>query len=159
MRRRRGATPTAADMGAHLPPLKPSQSAADDARILVAPRNDDEIEALAAEVAKLTAALAKHAAANPPADGTSDDDSVAGTQSGGGGIPGVINTGAPPCDALSASATSVASATAGGATAAELCAAQFSLLLAGLTNGEAHTPVFIAEFAVILEWTGGRKLQ
>ena len=71
----------------------------------------------------------------------------------------MINTGAPPCDALSASATSVAPTTAGGATATELCAARFSLFLAGSTNGEAHAPVFTAEFAAILEWTGSRKLQ
>ena len=71
----------------------------------------------------------------------------------------MINSGAPPHDARSASATSVAPTTAGGATAAELCAAQFSLFLTGSTNGKAHSPVFTAEFAAILEWTGGRKLQ
>ena len=71
----------------------------------------------------------------------------------------MINTGAPPRDTRSASATSVAPTIAGGATAAELCAARFFLFLAGSTNGEAQAPVFTAEFATILEWTGDRKLQ
>ena len=46
-----------------------------------------------------------------------------------------------------------------GATASELCTARFSLLLAGITNDEAHTPTFTDEFEAILEGSGDRKLK
>ena len=67
----------AGDMGAHLPPLKASQSAGDTARVSIAPPDDDELEVLAPEVAKLKTVLAD-VAANPTPDDAGDGDSAVG---------------------------------------------------------------------------------
>ena len=151
----------AADMGAHLPPLKASQSAGDTARVVITPPDDDQLEALAVEVAKLRAALAEYVAANATPDDTGDGDSAAGAQSRGGkGVLGVINTVTPlRGDARSSAGTSVSGTTGKGATASELTAARFALLLAGYTNGEAHAPVFTGEFEAILGGMGDKKLK
>ena len=71
----------AGDMCAHLPPLNASQSAGDIARVSAVPPDDNELETLAPKVAKLKAALAKHAAVNPTPDVADDCDSTAGVQS------------------------------------------------------------------------------
>ena len=150
----------AGDMGNHLPPLKATQSAGDTARVSVVPPDDDELETLAPEVAKLKAALAEHAAANPTPDDTGDCNSAADAQSRGGrGVPGMINTTTPTRDARSSAGTSASATAVGGATANELCAARFSLFLAGISDGQAHAPAFTGEFEAILEGSGDRKLK
>ena len=74
----------------------------------------------------------------------------------------MINTVTPLRDDVRSSAgTSVSATTGRGTTANELCAARFSLLLAGTTDSEAqaHVPTFTEEFEAILEGSGDRKLK
>ena len=109
-------------MGTHLPSLKANQSAADPAWVSVLPPDDDDLEVVAPEVAKLKAALAQRAAASRASE---DDDSAAGAQSQGGGgrtggVPGVIAAVTPQRDAGSTAATSVTALAGGGATAGRL---------------------------------------
>ena len=110
-------------MGTHLPPLKARQSAGDTTRVSITSPDNDELEILAPEVAKLRDALAEHVAANTTPDDVGDGDSAYGAQSRGGkSVPGVINTVTPSRDARSSAGTSVSATTGRGTTASELCA-------------------------------------
>ena len=159
----------AADMGACLPALKASQTAADTALVTVTPPDDDQLEAVGPAVARLVTVLAELAEANRALADTDDDAS----RDGAGGVPKEIRAKLPRPGRhgregaqVDGTASTGVTTSAGALTSQELRMTRMLLYLAGVQRAdndgapldEAHAPL-LTDDALQVQESSEKKLR